>query len=384
MTIASDFELCRVKLDTFDRIAADQGRDLTPTEAHEYSATLTRMNELTSRASAADANAAVTRRTLTNINDRPSMGEELLLRARAGLESVGNAKFAGAADELGRVVAHGVAADGTAPVTIEGDLIKFVDANRYAVNASRHLPMPDNHAPTFKRPRASQLTTVAQQVTEGDILSSQRLQLTGDTITKTTRGGVLALSEQEIDWTDPALLGLATQDLAEQYAVATDTVLTAAIVAAASDATETILAASEPTAAQFVTAITTAAGVVYAASKTLPDVLFVDVNWWTRIAALVDTTGRPLFSTTGPFNTFGQVNDVRSFQGNVLGLQLVVDPNFAADTMIVAASKFVEFYEQNKGLLTINVPSTLEVQIAYRGYVAANVYAQGLGLIEAV
>jgi len=47
-----------------------------------------------------------------------------------------------------------------------------------------------------------------------------------------TYGGVLALSEQAIDWTDPSLLGLVIQDLAAQYAIQTESVLTSAIEAA--------------------------------------------------------------------------------------------------------------------------------------------------------
>ncbi len=286
--------------------------------------------------------------------------------------------------ELGRVVAHGVSGDGTAPITIEGDLIKFVDANRYAVNRARQLPMPDNHAPTFKRPRVTQRTTVAGQTTEGDILSSQRLQLTGDTVTKLTRGGVLALSEQEIDWTDPALLGLAIQDLAESYAIDTDTVLTAAIEAAVTEGTETILsltAASDV----FIQALATGAAQVYSTSKKLADVLFVAIDRWAYMAGLVDGDGRPMFPITGPMNAAGgDTGGLRTFSGfNVMGLDVVVDPNFSANVAIIAVSQLCEFYEQNKGLLSIAVPSTLEVQYAYRGYVAANVYSQGLNGLEA-
>jgi hypothetical protein len=177
--------------------------------------------------------------------------------------------------------------------------------------------------------------------------------------------------------------------LAESYAVATDTVLTAAIVAAAAanDANEQVLAAAQPTAAAFVAAIAGAAAQVYSTSKRFPDVIYADVNWWARIIQIVDLDGRPVFNLSGStaFNAWGgNPGGTTSFDATVLGLKLVVDPTFAADTLIVGASSLVEFYEQNKGLLTINVPSTLSVEYAYRGYCAANCYSQGLGLIEAV
>lgn len=281
-------------------------------------------------------------------------------------------------DILKRVVAHGVSADGTAPVTIEGDLIKFVDANRYMVNAARQLPMPDNHAPTFKRPRVTQRTTVGQQSAEGDVLSSQRLQLTGDTVTKGTYGGVLSLSEQEIDWTEPAMLGLAIQDLAESYAIATDTVLTAAIEAQADQGSAVVLSLTAASDVLF-KAIADAAAVVYSASKKLPDTFFCAVDRWAYLAALTDGDGRPLFPNAGPMNVPGSGSGVASFTGfQILGQQVVVDPNFTTNIWGLASSQLVEFYEQNKGLLSINVPSTLEIQYAYRGYAAANVYAQGV------
>jgi hypothetical protein len=197
---------------------------------------------------------------------------------------------------------------------------------------------------------------------------------------------VLSLSEQEIDWTDPAMLGLSIEDLAQQYAIDTDTVLTAAIEAAVTEGTETTLSLTA-TLAQTVAAIAASAGVVYGTAKRMADVIYVAVDRWTFLAGLTDTTGRPAFpiAGAGPLNAAGiNVDGVARFTGmNVLGLDVVVDPNFSANVFITAASSLVEFYEQNKGLLTINVPSTLEVQYAYRGYVAANVYSQALNGIEA-
>lgn len=286
-------------------------------------------------------------------------------------------------NELGRVVAHGIAADGTAPVTIEGDLIKFVDANRYAVNAVRQLPMPDNHAPTFKRPRTTQRTTVAQQVTEGDVLSSQRLQNTGDTVTKTTQGGVLSLSEQEIDWTDPAMLGLAIEDLAQSYAIATDKVLTAALEVAFTASVQTVVS-NTATAAVFTTQLAAAIVACYGTAKQVPDTLFVALDRWGYLAGLTDTTGRPIFPPVGPQNASGSNGGALArFTGfNIMGLNVVVDPNFTTGVWAVGVSSLAEFYEENKGLLSVNVPSTLEVQYAYRGYVAANVYTQGVNALE--
>lgn len=412
VALATEFKANKDGLDYLDALAGTEGRDLTADERTAYDGACTRMDVIATEIAAVnerqkrfDAVAPVT----ATIDDAPvktrtehveprspvtytapapragarsveDLGTEMLTRGRLRLGKIDENE---ASEILGRVVAHGVAADGTAPVTIEGDLIKFVDANRYAINASRQLPMPDNHAPTFKRPRVTQRTTVAAQATEGDILSSQRLQLTGDTVTKGTFGGVLALSEQEIDWTDPAMLGLAIQDLAESYAIATDLAHTAAIEVALTASTQTVVS-NTADAATFLAAIATAAGTLYSNSKKLGDTYFVSIGRWSYLCSLVDGDGRPLFPMANPINPGGaNGNGVTGFTGfNVLGLNVVVDPSFSANVHGIAVSSLVEHYEQNKGLLSINSPSTLEVQYAYRGYAASNVYTLGCQALE--
>jgi hypothetical protein len=362
------------------------GRALTPAEEAQYDAACTRMEAIDVEIQRANngggehAVAAINRAIGVGAGaaDTPSMGEQLLARGKATLGAVGNVRFAADADTLGRALQHGVSADGTSVSTIEGDLVKFVDANRYAVNAARRVPMPQNHSKTFQRPRVTQHTQVGNQAAEGDVLASRRLQTTGDEISKLTRGGTLALSEQEIDWTDPAMLGLAIQDLAEQYAIDTDTVLVDAIEAAVTSNVTTC--ALDAGSGDFIEALASAAGAVYGTSKKLPNVVYVGINRWVYLLGLTDGEGRPLFPALGSAsNSIGVSPGAGTFGGTeAIGLRVVVDPNFDPDFMAVAASQLVEFYEQDKGLLSVNAPSTLEVIYAYRGYVAANVYAEGL------
>jgi len=381
--LREEFSRCKANLDNLDALASNRGRDLDANERAQYDGSISRMEAISdemSRMKRSDAVADVNRSMgfgRPSFDERPSMGDQLKIR---GLHELGRDN--GAFDELSRVVAHGVQADGTAPVTIEGDLVKFVDASRNAINASRRLPMPDNHAKTFNRPRVTQRTTVGQQVTEGDVLSSQRLQTTGDLITKQTRGGVLSLSEQEIDWTDPAMLGLAVQDLAESYAIDTDKVLTTAVETALTASVQTVCsltAASDV----FLKAVAASAAATYATAKKLPDTFFCAVDRWAYLIGLTDGQGRPLFPSVNPQNVVGTGSTATSFEGlSIAGLRVVVDPNFTAGVWGTAVSSLVEFYEQDKGLLSIAAPSTLEVQYAYRGYVAANVYVQGVNALE--
>jgi hypothetical protein len=53
-----------------------------------------------------------------------------------------------------------------------------------------------------------------------------------------------------------------------------------------------------------------------------------------------------------------------------LGLNLVVDRNFAAGTMVVARGSAIEFYEQIRGIMSVDVPATLGRTFSYYGYVS--------------
>jgi len=55
---------------------------------------------------------------------------------------------------------------------------------------------------------------------------------------------------------------------------------------------------------------------------------------------------------------------------NPFGLRLVADNNFAANTMVVARGQAIEFYEQVRGIMSVESPSTLGRVFSYYGYVA--------------
>jgi len=55
---------------------------------------------------------------------------------------------------------------------------------------------------------------------------------------------------------------------------------------------------------------------------------------------------------------------------NPFGLTLVADRNFAAGSLFVARGAAIEFYEQVRGLMSVEVPGTLGRTFSYYGYVA--------------
>jgi len=76
-----------------------------------------------------------------------------------------------------------------------------------------------------------------------------------------------------------------------------------------------------------------------------------------------------LFPNLNAQNAFGAVA-VTSDVGTAFGCRVVRDRNFAANTLILGDTSGFEIYEQQKGAISVDVPSTLSRTIAFRGYFA--------------
>lgn len=392
----------RSALEAIETKATDEERELTEVEETEVAQLLTRSRELSTSIDELDERESAARATQdiiarfedegpTHVRARVthepaplSPGEYVSLFIRSQLGAYGP-DATGEPDQqahtiLTRSLQNQVIADnlGIVPTFITGDVIKFVDATRYMVNAMRELPMPAG-GKTFTRPRVTTRTLAGAQTNEFDVLASQAMAITGDTVTKGTHGAALSLSEQDIDWTDPALLQIVIEDMAESYALDTETTACAAVQAAATNALA-IDKSGDP--AGFNVGIAAGASALYNNAKRLPDLLLASIDQWAFLLGLTDATGRQLFPTLSPQNAMGDLQ-VTSFDGNPLGLKLIVSPEFTSGFMALACSRYLERYEQNKGFLQIQAPSTLSVTVAYRGYFATNVQANGIESLTA-
>lgn len=260
---------------------------------------------------------------------------------------------------------------GIVPVPILGPVFQDINYIAPVLNALGTRAMPNGGAgATFIRPTWTTHPTAAQQSTELTAVSATTAVIASNTVTKVTFAGQATLSYQVIDFTDPAAMQIIVQDLAGQYLVAidnyaADNLLTAATSAGVWDLSVTDLMKS----------IYDAAVVSSQATNMLPTHIFVDPATWALMGQLVDTTGRPIFPAIGApglngMNTLG-AGSAASWSGmNPLGLEIVVDNNFAAKTMVIMNKNAFEVYRQDRGMLSVELPSTLGRQMSVFGYAA--------------
>jgi HK97 family phage prohead protease len=264
---------------------------------------------------------------------------------------------------------------GIVPVTLLGPV--FADINYIApmLNHVGSRAMPGGgKGNTFTRPTWTTHPTVAEQTTELTAVSATTAVIAANTITKKTFAGSANLSYQVIDMSDPAALQIVLQDLAGQYLNAVDNYIADSTLAAATSAGVWDLSVTD-----LMKSIYDAAVVTSSATNFLPDTIAVDPATWGAMMQLVDTTGRPIFGYTGGglngMNTLGSGNASTWSGANPLGLDIVVDKNFAAKTMLIFAKRAVEAYVENRGVLSVEEPSSLGRLVSiygYAGFFAAN------------
>jgi HK97 family phage prohead protease len=266
---------------------------------------------------------------------------------------------------------------GLLPVPVLGPVFDDLNYIRPVVAAVGARAMPDGGAQkTFIRPTWTTHPSVAAQSPELNPASATTPVIASNVVTKTTLAGQVTLSVQDIDFTSPGAMEIILRDLVGQYMLASDNVAADAITAGAtpSGATWTVTG-NQTDPSSLITALYGAAVNILSATNFLPDHCFVSPNVWELLGRQLDADKRPVFPYVGAAGLMGVnamgtggVTQMNSF--NPFGLNLVADRNFAGNTLVVARGTAIEFYEQVKGIMSVEVPSTLGRTFSYYGYVA--------------
>ena len=224
----------------------------------------------------------------------------------------------------------------------------------------------------FRRPAVTTHTTIGESNGENVALDQGTFVVSDNQVTKKVFGGYVRLSEEDMEWTSPEVMGLLLDDMGRVYANETDNYAADQLVAGAT-VTKNFALASAADPAYWIAWIAQASSAILSGSNgNLPTHLFVAPGVWEDLVALSDTADRPLFPQIGPMNAFGQVSASSPTAGNAFGLQVVVDRNFAGGgTMVIGDASGFECYERQQGALSVEAADgSLSRYIKFRGQFA--------------
>jgi HK97 family phage prohead protease len=271
---------------------------------------------------------------------------------------------------------------GLLSTVVLGPLVQDLNFLRPVVNAVGARAYPDSgQQKTFIRPTITTHTSVATQSTELSAVSATTMVIASNSVAKTTLAGQVTLSAQDMDFTSPAAMQLILNDLMGEYMIASDNKAADDLLTAATSS-----GVWDGTVADLLKSVYDSAVDISTNRNWTPTHMFVSPDVWGQLGQLADTTGRPVFPFIGAGltgqNALGNAT-ASSWNGNPLGLQLVVDSNFAAKTMIITRvgqgqGDAYEYYESIRGLMSVEQPSVLGRQFSFHGYVSTFAAISGM------
>lgn len=252
---------------------------------------------------------------------------------------------------------------GTFSDPLVGSLVNLINTSRPLVGAMGTIPIPAG--PSFRRPRLNDPnvdTGVDLQANQKDELSSKPFTVSSDNVDLSTVGGYVNLALQVVQW-GVASVDQVISQLARRYAYKTERLTLAEI----QKSTSHVPLAAGAAADVVLKAIYSAAATVFSETTELPTMLLSGPLGWARLGGLSSTGGVPTFPFLAPSNANGSMS-AATFNGNPVGLQLVVTPAITDDTYWVLNGASLEIYEQQLQPLQVLEPSVIGTQIALAGY----------------
>lgn len=263
---------------------------------------------------------------------------------------------------------------GLLSTVVLGPLVQDLNFLRPVVEAVGARAYPDNgQQKTFIRPTITTHTSVAAQSPELSAVSATTMVIASNSVSKTTLAGQVTLSAQDVSFTSPEAMSLILNDLMGEYMIASDNLAADNLLTAATSSGVWDLTVADLLKSVYDSAVDISNG-----RNWTPTHMFVSPDVWGQLGQLADTTGRPVFPFIGAGltgqNALGNAN-ASSWNGNPLGLQLVVDSNFAAKTMIITRvgqgqGDAYEFYESIRGLQSLENPAVLGRTMSFHGFVS--------------
>jgi hypothetical protein len=165
---------------------------------------------------------------------------------------------------------------------------------------------------------------------------------------------------------DPSFAQIMLDNMTRSYRKATEVATIAAITAGGTQATATAASA-----AGIQSFVSTESAAAYLATGDVVSAYTAGVSQWSLMQNAVDGSNRPLFSAGQPQNSAGSAEATTLF-GNVLGVPLYVSSNMVStsidESAFLIVPSAIELFESSQLMLSVNVPSTGEIEAMIYGY----------------
>ena len=255
-------------------------------------------------------------------------------------------------------------------LTLPNHLTEFITStlgNRPAVDAVRRETLISNGM-SFTIPRLTVAPTVAETA-QGIAPSETGMESDYLTVTVKKYSGVNDVSFELIDRSSPEFYIELQRELANAYAKATDAAVIAALTASGTQA-----ATTAATAAGLQSFVATESAATLKGTGQYAQNLIASTDQWAALMGYADSTGRPLYNAAAPANSPGNAGP-GSIMGNVLGLNLYVDPNITVSGIIdesafIVDPNSVSVYESGQTRLQVNLLETGQLRVNLYGYMA--------------
>jgi HK97 family phage major capsid protein len=265
--------------------------------------------------------------------------------------------------------------------------IPLLRSSRAIADSVTRLDLPAG-TNAISLPKLSGGAATAIQASENAAIQETDPTTTSVTANVRTIAGMVDMSTQLFEFSNPGMDEIIFRDLARDYATKLDIQVISGTgntgqllgMRTVSGTNAVTYTSGSPTAALLFSAIANAVSQVTGAFGT-PDTIAMHPRRWAYLLASSDSTGRPLFN--GNFNAMGTgQNDVSDgAAGSLMGLRVIVDPNLPTnsgagtnqDTVLVYDSSQIFLWEEGAPRTRVfeDIGSgTLTVRLRVHGYAA--------------
>ena len=117
--------------------------------------------------------------------------------------------------------------------------------------------------------------------------------------------------------------------------------------------------------------VSTESPLAYSGTSYFARNILAGTGFWTALLGATDSTGRPIYNASNPWNNAGESNP-SSIRGNVLGLDLYVDYQAVSDltdnAAFIIAPESATWYESPTSYFSVNNVGNMQVQMAIYGF----------------